>query len=59
MKHLAAYLLLQLNNPHPTKQDITVLLDTVGITPDVEKLDRLFALLDGRDVNEVFSYWHC
>jgi ribosomal protein L12E/L44/L45/RPP1/RPP2 len=55
MKHLAAYLLLHLTRPAPTKEDVTELLATVGIEPDVQKLDKLFNLLEGRDVNEVYS----
>ena len=55
MKHLAAYLLLHLIHPTPTKEDVTDLLATVGIQPDIEKLDKLFKLLEGRDINEVIS----
>jgi len=53
MKHLAAYLLLHLTHPAPTKEDVTDLLVTVGIQPDIEKLDKLYKLLEGRDINEV------
>ena len=53
MKHLAAYLLLQLSNPHPTKQDVTDLLATVGIEPKQDRLDALFKMLEGKDINEV------
>jgi ribosomal protein L12E/L44/L45/RPP1/RPP2 len=55
MKHLAAYLLLHLTLPAPTKEDVTDLLATVGIQPDIEKLDKLYKLLEGRDINEVIS----
>ena len=55
MKHLAAYLLLHLTHPTPTKEDVTDLLATVGIEPDVQKLDKLYKLLERRDVNEVYS----
>jgi ribosomal protein L12E/L44/L45/RPP1/RPP2 len=55
MKHLAAYLLLHLTHPAPTKEDVTDLLATVGIQPDIEKLDKLYKLLEGRDINEVIS----
>lgn len=55
MKHLAAYLLLHLTHPAPTKEDVTDLLATVGIEPDVQKLDKLYKLLERRDVNEVYS----
>src|SRR5277367_152130 len=55
MKHLAAYLLLHLTHPSPTKEDVTNLLATVGIQPDIERLDQLYKLLEGRDINEVIS----
>jgi ribosomal protein L12E/L44/L45/RPP1/RPP2 len=55
MKHLAAYLLLQLTNPSPTKEDIATLLGTVGVAPDQERLDALFTALEGKDINEVIS----
>ena len=55
MKHLAAYLLLQLINPHPTKDDVTSLLATVGIEPSKERLDALFSMLEGKDINQVPS----
>jgi ribosomal protein L12E/L44/L45/RPP1/RPP2 len=54
MKHLAAYLLLHLQNPHPTKKDVEDLLETVDITADPEKLSSLFAALEGKDVMEVY-----
>ena len=52
MKHIAAYLLIRLTNPKPTKQDVTALLETVGIEADKERLDNLFTELDRRDVGE-------
>ena len=55
MKHLAAYLLLHLTHPAPTKEDVTDLLATVGIQPDIERLDKLYKLLEGRDIHEVIS----
>lgn len=55
MKHIAAYLLLHLTNPHPTKEDVTALLATVGIEPNKERLDALFSMLEGKDVNQVPS----
>jgi large subunit ribosomal protein LP2 len=53
MKHLAAYLLLHLTNPNPTKEDITALLATVDIAPDQERLDALFTQLEGKNIHEV------
>ena len=55
MKHLAAYLLLHLTHPSPTKEDVTRLLATVEIQPDIEKMDNLYKLLEGKDINEVLS----
>ena len=55
MKHLAAYLLLHLTHPAPTKEDVTEILATVGIQPDIEKLDKFYKLLEGKDINEVIS----
>jgi ribosomal protein L12E/L44/L45/RPP1/RPP2 len=59
MKHLAAYLLLHLTDPAPKKQDIVDVLASVDIKPDTDKLDTLYALLEGRDINEVTSYVSC
>src|SRR5579859_2675457 len=56
MKHLAAYLLLQLTNSHPTKDDVTSLLATVGVEPNKERLDALFSTLEGKDINQVPSH---
>jgi ribosomal protein L12E/L44/L45/RPP1/RPP2 len=53
MKHLAAYLLLNLTNPNPTRENITTLLNTVGIVPDKERLDNLFTEIEGKDIHEV------
>jgi large subunit ribosomal protein LP2 len=54
MKHIAAYLLLQLGgNASPSAGDIKSLLDTVGIEAEQEKLDKLISELEGKDINEV------
>ena len=55
MKHLAAYLLLHLENPFPTKEDVIALLATVDIQPDLERLDDLFERLEGWDVQDVMQ----
>ena len=57
MKHLAAYLLLKLNNPSPTKEDVSALLETVGIVAIPSRLDHLFSALEGRDLNDVYPIW--
>lgn len=54
MKHLAAYLLLQMGgNSSPSASDIKSLFDTVGIEAEEERLDKLISELEGKDVNEV------
>lgn len=54
MKYLAAYLLLQIGgNASPAADDVKSLLDTVGIEAEQDKLDKLIAELDGKDINQV------
>jgi large subunit ribosomal protein LP2 len=59
MKHLAAYLLLQLGGTtHPTGEEIKEVLGSVGIDADQGRLDHLLRELQGRDINEVCSLFH-
>jgi large subunit ribosomal protein LP2 len=53
MKHLAAYLLLSLNGGSPSESDVKKLLSSVGIEADESRLEKLFAELKGKDINEV------
>ena len=54
MKHLAAYLLLQLGgNASPSASDIKAVLESVGIEADAERLTKLISELEGKDINEV------
>lgn len=54
MKHLAAYLLLSLGgNSSPSAKDIGKVLSSVGIEADDERVEKLLAELDGKDINEV------
>eukprot|EP01083_Nonionella_stella_P285039 970285_1 len=47
MKEVVAFMLARLGgNNKPSKEDITSILDSVGIKPDTKKLDDLFADLD-------------
>lgn len=47
MKEVVAFMLARLGgNDKPSKEDITTILDSVGIKPDTEKLDALFADLE-------------
>ena len=44
MKEVVAFMLARLGgNEKPSKEDVTAILDSVGIKPDPEKLDALFA----------------
>ena len=44
MKEVVAFMLARLGgNEKPSKEDITSILDSVGIKPDTDKLDALFA----------------
>lgn len=53
MKHLAAYLLLNLAGKTPNESSIKSLLDTVGIETDSARLKQLLGELDGKDIDEV------
>ncbi|CAG8504625.1 2742_t:CDS:2 [Diversispora eburnea] len=53
MKHLAAYLLLNLAGKTPNEKNIKSLLDTVGIEADSDRISDLLAQLDGKDINEL------
>ena len=54
MKHLAAYLLLGLaGNASPSAEDIKTVLSSVGIDADEERLTKLIAELEGKDLQEV------
>lgn len=54
MKHLAAYLLLALaGNESPSAADVQGVLSSVGIDADSERLEKLIAELQGKDLQEV------
>lgn len=54
MKHIAAYLLLQLGgNASPSAADITTLLEAGGVEVEQERAEKLVAELEGKDINEV------
>eukprot|EP00483_Globobulimina_turgida_P004902 UN04911 len=47
MKEVVAFMLARLGgNAKPSKEDITKILDSVGIKPDTQKLDALFSDLE-------------
>ena len=56
MKHLAAYLLLSLNGGSPSQDDVKKVLSSVGIDADEDRLSKLFAELEGKNINEVFAF---
>jgi large subunit ribosomal protein LP2 len=54
MKHLAAYLLLQIGgNASPSAEDIKTVLSSVGIDCDDDRVSSLLKELEGKDINEV------
>jgi large subunit ribosomal protein LP2 len=56
MRHVAAYLLLQTGgNASPSAEDIKKLLATVGIEADDERLTKLIAELDGKNVADLIT----
>ena len=58
MRHLAAYLLLQIGgHASPSAADVKKVLGSVGIEADDERLEKLIAELEGKDVNTVRSPW--
>lgn len=58
MKHLAAYLLLGLGgNTSPSAADIKSVLGAVGIDADDERLEKLIAELEGKNLSEVSTYF--
>ncbi|OJJ58634.1 hypothetical protein ASPSYDRAFT_45019 [Aspergillus sydowii CBS 593.65] len=56
MKHLAAYLLLGLaGNESPSASDVKEVLSSVGVDADDERLEKLIAELQGKDINELIA----
>ena len=56
MKIIAAYLLAVLGgNKNPNATDITKILASVGIEGDKERIDKLIAELDGKDIDQVIA----
>lgn len=53
MKHIAAYMLLQLGGKTPSAADVKGLLDTVGIEADEDRLTKLISELEGKDIAQV------
>ncbi|GHJ88609.1 hypothetical protein NliqN6_5011 [Naganishia liquefaciens] len=56
MKHVAAYLLLQLGgNTSPSAADITSLLEAGGVEADSSRIEKLISELEGKDINELIA----
>ncbi|EGC44602.1 60S acidic ribosomal protein P2 [Histoplasma capsulatum var. duboisii H88] len=56
MKHIAAYLLLGLGgNTSPSASDIKNVLSSVGIDADSERLEKLLAELEGKNITELIA----
>ncbi|KAE8210322.1 hypothetical protein CF327_g5794 [Tilletia walkeri] len=56
MKYIAAYLLLQsAGNATPTADDITKVLAAADIEPETERLEKLLAELEGKDISEIIA----
>ncbi|EGD96026.1 60S acidic ribosomal protein P2 [Trichophyton tonsurans CBS 112818] len=56
MKHLAAFLLLGLaGNSSPSASDINDVLSSVGIDADSERVEKLLAELEGKDIQELIA----
>ncbi|CAI7676701.1 unnamed protein product [Penicillium palitans] len=56
MKYLAAYLLLALaGNEAPSSADIKSVLSSVGIDAEGDRLEKVIAELQGKDLQELIS----
>jgi len=57
MKHIAAYMLLALaGNESPSVADIKAVLSSVGIDAETERLEKLIAELQGKNLQEVSEH---
>ncbi|KAJ2851703.1 60S acidic ribosomal protein P2 [Coemansia brasiliensis] len=57
MRYIAAYLLLQLANPEatPSAADITKVVSAAGIDVDSDRIDKLFAAIEGKNIEELVA----
>merc|ERR1712178_386356 len=55
MKYVAAYLLAAQSGSAPSKDAVTKILESIGADIEADKLDKVFAELDGKNVDEVIS----
>eukprot|EP00518_Triparma_eleuthera_P003525 CAMPEP_0182463648 /NCGR_PEP_ID=MMETSP1319-20130603/7810_1 /TAXON_ID=172717 /ORGANISM="Bolidomonas pacifica, Strain RCC208" /LENGTH=115 /DNA_ID=CAMNT_0024663217 /DNA_START=32 /DNA_END=379 /DNA_ORIENTATION=+ len=56
MRHVAAYLLLVLGgNASPSAADVSAALSSVGVDADDERLNKMIADLEGKDLEELME----
>merc|ERR1712038_1471638 len=55
MKYVAAYLLAAQSGSAPSKDQVTKILESIGADIEAVKLDKVFAELDGKNVEDVIS----
>ncbi|KAJ1958843.1 60S acidic ribosomal protein P2 [Linderina pennispora] len=55
MRYIAAYLLLQLAETTPSAEGIESILSSVGIDADSERISKLLAELEGKDIAELIA----
>merc|ERR1712004_213644 len=55
MKYVAAYLLAAQSGSAPSKDEVTKILESIGADIEADKLDKVFAELDGKSVDDVIS----
>merc|ERR1712156_1237535 len=55
MKYVAAYMLAALSGEAPSKDAVTKILESIGADINAEQFDKVFAELDGKNVDEVVA----
>merc|ERR1712048_431671 len=55
MKYVAAYLLAAQSGSAPSKDAVTKILESIGADIESDKLDKVFAELEGKNVDDVIS----
>ena len=56
MKELAAYMMLRLaGNAEPTADDVTKVLASMEVEADTEALTKLFAALEGKNIDDLIE----
>merc|ERR1711953_300976 len=55
MKYVAAYLLAAQSGAAPSKAAVTKILESIGADIEADKFDKVFAELDGKNVDEVIA----